>query len=585
MNMQLKSLRLNLRAKVLIFTLAIIVILLITSHLATNTLVASSLREQLEKRADLAVENLNEWLSAQKERIYATAQILSESEWLINDTDWNIPNWLGRDLEKSMSRGEPDMLMIENTKYEERWVYQVVDDPTRHGSALPRRAFQLPEQRWIGGLTEVLPDGDRLLLTVGVPIRNDLEVLGLLTIGTAVDLEAVQDIRYTSGSDEVSVIRDGRLLLGTVTSGFRNVVETTLQEMPDPSRSRDLRVGGIDYLTRAQPLIDAEGDITAFILIHLSDEESRKLLTGISNALNLTALGAFVVFSLISIVFSGRITNQLNRLVDYVSAFGEGRQEESVEITSKDEVGVLARAFEELRIRLRQRTAELVRSERLASMGQIAAGVAHEINNPLGIILGFTQDLLASKADDDPDTEALLVVEQETERCARVVKDLLNLARTGETHRSPLDLPSLLDKTLKLFSIHLRDKKIDLVCSYGEVPLVLGDEQQLQQVFMNVIINSIHAMENGGSLKITVGEGVELGGAKTVSVRIEDTGSGMDDEQLRQVFDPFYTTKRGSGSGLGLFIVHRLVDAHGGKVSIDSAVGKGTICNITFPAE
>lgn len=581
------SIKFNLRAKVLIFTLSIIVILLITSHLATNTLVANNLQAQLEKRADLAIENLSEWLSARKEQVSSTAQILADTDWLKNDVDWFVPNWLGYDLEKTLGRGEPELLMVENIKAEEKWTYLIIDDPLRHGADLPRRASTLPEQRWSGGITEVVPDGDRLLLTVGIPIRKDIEVLGLLTLGTAIDQTAILDIRYASGSDELSIVKDGKIMLTTVAEEIKTGLQEAFPKEVDQERSYHFKVGEVEYLTRVQPLRSATGDIVAYLVVHFSDEESRKLLAGISNALNLIALGAFLLFSLLSIVFSGGVTTQLNRLVDYVTALGEGRDKEQIEVNSKDEVGVLARAFEELRVKLRHRTAELVRSERLASMGQIAAGVAHEINNPLGIVLGFTQELLVARNESDPDTEALKVIEQETERCAKVVKDLLNLARTGEPKRKPLDLRSLLDKTLKLFTIHLRNAEISVEANYNEVPLVLGDEQQLQQVFMNVIINSIHAMDGGGKLSISLSSSVAKEGGELfrwVATRIEDTGCGISAEELKHIFDPFFTTKKGKGSGLGLFIVHRLVDAHGGKVNIDSASGRGTVCTITLPA-
>jgi signal transduction histidine kinase len=577
--------KLNLRAKVLIFTLGVVVMLLVTSHLATSTLVADNLREQLERRATQAMENLGEWLSARKEQIYSTAQILADSDKMRYNVDWEVPNWLSRELEDMLRRGEPDFLMVENTKFETRWVYQVVDNPLEHGKNVPKRAIELPEERWSSGLTEVVLDADRLLLTVGVPIRKEMEVLGLLTLGSSIDEETIRDMRYASGCDELSIISGGRLMMSTLDEKDEEKLAKTLPLDLNPDQVSYLQLGESKYLTLVQPTATFTGDVTAYIAIHFSDMEMRKLLEGISNALNLSALLAFLIFSILSIAFSGGLTTQLNQLVANVTALGEGRDEEPVEVSASDEVGVLARAFEELRIKLRHRTADLVRSERLASMGQIAAGVAHEINNPLGIVLGFTQDLLAGKEKSDPDTEALRIIEHETERCARVVKDLLNLARTAEPVRKPVDIRAIIDKTLKLFAIQFRDRNISIESFFNAAPLVLGDEQQLQQVFMNVIINSIHAMDKGGTLKVAMASGGELDGDPGVAVRIEDTGYGISEEQLRHIFDPFYTTKKGGGSGLGLFIVHRLVDAHGGKVTINSAPGKGTTCTIVLPTE
>ena len=697
--------RLSLRAKVLIFTMAIIAILLVTSHLVTSTLVANSLRDRLERRALHAAEGLGEWIATRSERIGARAQMLASSDWLHSAVDWRDPSWLGAVLRQQLPRiGEPEVLMIESTGG--GWVYTVVEQPLRYGSGLPRRASELPEQRWMEGLAEAVPDADRLLLTVSVPVRTQSEVLGLLTIGSRIDAAAVDDIRNVCGCDQLSLFVGGELLLTTFPEELREDAAAGLPAAGQQRRgSFATRVGSEEYLTRVHTLVSSAGEEVADLLVQVSDHESRRLLADISNALNLSALGAFIVFSILSVFFSGRVTTQLKALVDHVSALGEGRYEEPVRAAARDEVGLLADSFEELRVKLRQRTEELqrseaflrrlvedttnaiftldseglvtfmnpqlaeltgwgderllgtplaeladpaererteetiagvlerglsvggreltlrradggsliallslaplapreegraavgaladltelkklegqlVRSERLASMGQIAAGVAHEINNPLGIILGFTQDLLAARGDDDPDSEPLRVIEQEGTRCARVVKDLLNLARAGEARREPLALDSLLDKTLKLFAIHLRDGGIGLETDYAPAPKVLGDEQQLQQVCMNIILNSIHAMDGGGTLRVALRPA-----AAGAEVRIEDSGRGIGPEELKHIFDPFYSSKREAGSGLGLFIVHRLVDAHGGRVEIESEPGRGTVCTITLPA-
>ena len=228
---------------------------------------------------------------------------------------------------------------------------------------------------------------------------------------------------------------------------------------------------------------------------------------------------------------------------------------------------------------------QLIRSERLASMGEIAASVAHEINNPLGIILGFTQDLLSDKGDENEDVEPLKVIEHETQRCAKIVKDLLDMARADTVKRKGVDLPKLIDKTLPLFKLHFRDKNIRLEKDIMPVPRVLGDEHQLQQVLMNVIINSIHAMEaEENMLSISLfNRGAGEGKVDFIILRIKDNGKGIPAEHLDRIFDPFFTTKRKGGSGLGLFIVHRLVEAHGGNITVESSVGVGTTCTITLP--
>jgi two-component system NtrC family sensor kinase len=228
---------------------------------------------------------------------------------------------------------------------------------------------------------------------------------------------------------------------------------------------------------------------------------------------------------------------------------------------------------------------QLVRSERLASMGQIAASVAHEINNPLGIILGFTQDLISEKDQQDSDLEALNTIEEETKRCARIVKDLLDLARADRTVREKIDLKKLIERSMPLFKLHFRGDALQSVLNLEEVEPILGDEKQIQQILINVILNAVHACsESGGTISISLSqEEVVENGRKWAVITVNDTGHGIEEQNLDRVFDPFFTTKRAGGSGLGLFIVHRLVEAHGGTISIQSESGSGTEIKIKFP--
>jgi len=357
--------RFNLRAKVLIFTVALVAILLVTSHLVTNTMVAAVLRQQLERRASRSVDNFSEWISARKEKIFTTARNLAESGVLPVAVDWTEPNYLGDVMEHQFrQREEPDLLMVESLK--SAWFYQVIDNPLRYGANLPLRAFELPEAQWQAGLSEVVHDGDRLMLTAGAPIRSGVETLGLVTVGMAIDSGVVGDIRFATGCDHVSIVAAGEVLLSTIPPAGRGSLGDALPDGLDPAVSYDLELAGGEgweggtYLTRVQPLTSATGETVANVVIQISDAELRGLLASISNALNLTALVAFIVFSFISFFFSGRLTNQLKRLVGHVSALGEGHYEEPIEIEATDEVGHLARSFEDLRLKLRQRTDELV---------------------------------------------------------------------------------------------------------------------------------------------------------------------------------------------------------------------------------
>ncbi len=216
---------------------------------------------------------------------------------------------------------------------------------------------------------------------------------------------------------------------------------------------------------------------------------------------------------------------------------------------------------------------QLVNAEKLASLGTLAAGVAHEVNNPLGVILGFC-DLLLRKAEKDSQAyEDLKTIERQGLHCKQVVENLLSFARLGEGGSEYADVNQCIEDIVKVVRHTLDMRRIELRLLLSEdLPLVKGDSRQLQQVFLNLINNSIAAMPSGGNLKISTG--LERP-ARKVMIRIEDDGMGIKPEHLDRIFEPFFTTKpEGEGTGLGLFVSYGIIAKYGGTmdcVSNDSA--------------
>jgi len=216
---------------------------------------------------------------------------------------------------------------------------------------------------------------------------------------------------------------------------------------------------------------------------------------------------------------------------------------------------------------------QLVNAEKLASLGTLAAGVAHEVNNPLGVILGFC-DLLLRKADKESQAyDDLKTIERQGLHCKQVVENLLSFARLGEGGSEYANVNHGIEDIVKVVRHTLDMHGIELSLSLAEdLPLVVGDSRQLQQVFMNLINNSAAAMTSGGTLRISTG--LERSTRKAV-IRIEDDGIGIKPEHLDHIFEPFFTTKpEGQGTGLGLFVSYGIIDKYGGTidcVSNDSA--------------
>lgn len=238
--------------------------------------------------------------------------------------------------------------------------------------------------------------------------------------------------------------------------------------------------------------------------------------------------------------------------------------------------------------KVNKRTEELVavqtqmaQSEKLASIGRLAAGVAHEINNPLGGILTFSMLALEDCDDDHPLKQSLEVIVKQTLRCRETVKGLLDFARQTSSTPSITEVNSIVDKTLLLLENQTIFQNIRTVRKFSpNLPSVLIDAGQLQQVVINIVINAADAMEENGVLTI---ETCRARNTSEILLKISDTGKGIPDDILPLIFEPFFTTKKvGKGTGLGLAIVHGIVTRAGGKIEVESSA-KGATFTIRLP--
>jgi PAS domain S-box-containing protein len=231
-------------------------------------------------------------------------------------------------------------------------------------------------------------------------------------------------------------------------------------------------------------------------------------------------------------------------------------------------------------------TQQLWQASKLATMGELAASVAHELNNPLATISLHAEVLVGQLAADDPHRRSLLVIEQEVERMATLVSNLLLFSRRSHRQICTMDLREELTNLLDFIQYHLRSHKIDIVQDFAAfLPTVQADRQQLRQVFLNLISNASDAMPEGGTLTVKSRAGAMNGGQTAVVVEFSDTGTGIQAGDLPRLWEPFFTTKpEGKGIGLGLAICRRTVEGHRGTIEIETGPGKGTTARITLPA-
>ncbi|MBI2343250.1 MAG: PAS domain-containing protein [Deltaproteobacteria bacterium] len=226
---------------------------------------------------------------------------------------------------------------------------------------------------------------------------------------------------------------------------------------------------------------------------------------------------------------------------------------------------------------------EVVQQEKMAAIGMLAGGVAHEINNPLGGILAFTQLLMREFAKGSAVRSDLEEIERSALRCKKIVQDLLDFSRvtTGQ-ERGEISLSQVFEKVLGFLKRELLSQNITVAVEIPEtLPTVMGDTNRLQQVFLNVLTNAVHALPKGGAITIT---GMHDETHQRILLSIRDTGMGIRSDHLHKLFDPFFTTKEpGKGTGLGLAISYRIIRDHHGTIEVDSREGEGTTFRIGLP--
>ncbi len=249
----------------------------------------------------------------------------------------------------------------------------------------------------------------------------------------------------------------------------------------------------------------------------------------------------------------------------------------------RDEITLLIKAFNKMAEELHSRQEQLLQSRKLASIGTFAAGIAHELNNPLNNISLTTESLELGMDDMDEKEKADMLhdIISEAERASRVVKGLLEFSRTEQAEVVELDMKELMDRTLRLVKNQIMLSGVELEKNVeNDLPAIKGKPHDLVQAFLNIVINAIQAMDESGTLTIETCQGP----AGYNQINITDTGAGIKPADMNHIFDPFYTTKTvGEGTGLGLSLVYGIIRSHGGYIEVNSKFGKGTTFAIFLP--
>lgn len=431
------------------------------------------------------------------------------------------------------------------------------------------------------------------LTSISPVIDNGGKVIGAVLVAHLFnnDFTLVDRIRDVAGVDTVTVFF-GDLRVST------NVPDEQGQRAVGTRVSQDVHdvvlVNGQDfkgeafvvkeaYITRYMPLHDHSGEVVGSLYVGARLSTFEQLIHTLNSRVALIALFSVSLAALIAIPITRWITQPIRELVKANQRLANGDMTVRVPVAGNGEIAVLGSSFNTMVSELDRTQQELLHKERLASMGQLAAGVAHEINNPLGTILLFSDVLYNETPQNEARRKDLKIIIDETNRCKRIVADLLNFSRQQKILAEEIDLYRLLEQVIGEVSHQESYQGIEVeLTTYQDLPKIQCDENQMKQVFINLLNNAAEAIEGDGKITVIL----NLLDNQRVEVKISDTGCGVPAEHLNQLFTPFFSTKAlGKGTGLGLSIAYGIIKMHRGQISIESQVAEGTTVTVTLPVE
>ena len=364
---------------------------------------------------------------------------------------------------------------------------------------------------------------------------------------------------------------------------------------------------GQDFLLTYLPLYTEDGRIGAIELSESMDEMHDYVQESLRRSAIVVGVSVASGVLLMGVLGSIWIGRPMRKLRAQAERIGSGDFTTSINVPGSGEIAELSGTIERMRGQLAEaRAAEQIanneriealeklrHTERLATLGQLSAGIAHELGTPLNVIAGRAKLIHSAGMKPDDISRSATIIGEQADRMTGIMRQLLSFARRGKSQKQSVDLSVVLQTLKPLLEPTAREQGIDLVISEAEQPLpVYVDPAQLQQVLLNLTLNGIQAMPDGGNITliscytsaVEPPENIENGDMNWVCLQVCDQGTGIEPETLRQIFDPFFTTKDiGQGTGLGLSIAHGIIEEHGGWIAVSSTPGEGSCFSVYLP--
>ena len=450
-------------------------------------------------------------------------------------------------------------------------------------------------------------------LFTSAPVRDaEGNLTGVLMSGTAL-ATLLSDMKAQSLADVIVLDQGGKLVATSMVEpdeGYSPLeIDPDVLSDANPSATLEFEVYGRDYRATYSPLVVRQTRM-GILGVALPSNFIVTTMATSRNTVSLIFAVTTVATIIIGYLLAQSIARPILKLRSVSQAVAAGDLNQNTGLEMGDEIGELATAFDVMTLKLRERTAEaarlydetlernkelaeinarlqttqaqLIQSEKLASVGQLTAGIVHDVKNPLATIKGLAEELSEEFGLDPTTRDQLKTIRDSASKASTIVTDLLKFARQSTPESQRRDMRETIESAARLTEYLARKAKVEVKVDLPARPVMVDyDAQQIEQVLINLIGNAIQAIRNGGAVRIVLSE---AGGA--VAIAVQDTGIGIPEKNLQRIFDPFFTTKpEGEGTGLGLSVSFGIVARHRGRIEVESKPGLGTTFTVLLPVD
>lgn len=438
------------------------------------------------------------------------------------------------------------------------------------------------------------------------------EIVGAILVGTRLS-NMLADIKSQALADLLILDMEKQVLATTLpppVEGFGELQAAAQSASQSPlSQTYDLKLNRRDFQITYTPF-KVRGEQIGWLGVVLPSSYVVAAQATSRNTFSILFTAGTLGIIVLGLLLSRSIARPILQLSSLTQAVAAGNLEQNIGLKRGDEIGELAQAFDVMTLRLRERTQEaarlyaeaiqrnkelaeineqlratqrqLVQSEKLAAIGQLTAGIVHDVKNPLTVIKGMAELLLGEDELPQSMREEITLIKDSAQKANLIVTDLLTFARQSKPELTERDMRETIEAALRLCAFPLRKGHIEVNKDLPEHPVLMAhDPQQIEQVLVNLITNAVQAMPNGGKIRINLSQGEGV-----IALAVQDTGIGIPPENINRIFDPFFTTKpEEQGTGLGLSVSYGIISNHDGRIEVESVVGEGTTFTILLPVK